>query len=514
VSSSPREGRALSRPFLWFFLAVTALYAVGLNDYWRFQRDSVLYMGLARSLAETGRYHFNYLPHTFALPGFPAMLSLIYMTVGESFLAMNVLVSAFGVGCVVLAYFVFRQLPLSDRQVAACVLLFGLSRTLYYYSTHVMTDVPFTFFVLVGLLCGMRMVRAEGWASWLWCVGGALAVCAASAIRPLGPAVAAGVLGALWLGPDGLRRWRVHMGKSAVLLAPLGVALAVWVWRCSHANAPVRSDYYTVFIGRRGLAGLLRRGPCGIQHIIEALPDALLGVHVGMIVGIPLLLVLGWGLVLSLRRGERVLCTYGLVYLAGTTLGDAGRRYLLPALPVMVFWLVVGAGGIGNWLTERLGVLSRRGALKVGYVLMGLALATNLVRISKVVYESRSPNFYQVIEGGRLVHYFDLTGWLRENTNRQDVVFAREHRLVHYFSRARTAPLKYLLRKRARTMLASVSPATGVYYIVRDPQKDGSEVSAMDELMRSCPRAFERVRSFGNLELIRVHPDRFAEAER
>ena len=80
-------------------LVVTALYAAGLNGSWRFQRDSTLYMGLGRWLAEAGSYRFNHEPHAFVWPGFPAMLWAVYATVGESFLAMNALVSAFGLGC-------------------------------------------------------------------------------------------------------------------------------------------------------------------------------------------------------------------------------------------------------------------------------------------------------------------------------------------------------------------------------------------------------------------------------
>ena len=501
------------RPFLWFILAVALLYAAALNDCWRFQRDSVLYMGLARSLAETGKYHFDYLPHTFVLPGFPAMLSLIYMTVGESFLSMNVLVSAFGVGCVAVGYLVFRQLPLSDRQVTACVLLFGLSRTLYYYSTHVMTDVPFTFFALLGLFCGVKMVRTKGRASWLWSVGGSLAVCAASSIRPFGPAVAAGLIGALWLRPGGLKRWRVHMGKTAVVLAPLGVALVVWLYCRMQVSAPLRLDYFTQFVGRRGLAATPIHALGSIPLLIKAVPDALLGVRLPVAVGGLLSLVLGVGLVASLRRGERVLFTYGLVYLAGVSLGGPGRRYLLPVLPVLVFWLVVGVDRIGFWLTERWKLLSCRRALTIGYVLLGLALATNLGRIGKVVYESRSPNFYEVAEGPWLVHYFEMARWLRDNASPQALVFAREDRLLHYFSRVTTAPPGYLLRRGARARLPAVLGQLRACYVVRDLREGAPEAAALDELTRSHPHAFGGSRVFGAFELRQVYPDRLAEAD-
>ena len=85
----------------------------GADDCWRFQRDSALYLTLARSLAETRTYSFDYRSHVLALPGLPGMSSLVYMTVGASYLAMNALMALFGLGCIAVACLVYRRLPLS-----------------------------------------------------------------------------------------------------------------------------------------------------------------------------------------------------------------------------------------------------------------------------------------------------------------------------------------------------------------------------------------------------------------
>ena len=233
----------LRRWFLLLLLAVVLLHAAGLNPYWRFQRDSPRYMGLARSLAETHTFSFNGQEHIYALPGFPAMLSLVYMGFGENFLAMNALVSLLGVGCVVLGYLLYCELSLTAFQAFACVLLLALSRTLYYYSFQILTDIPFTFFAIGALYFARRMLRAEGGERWAWCAAAAGAAAAACAVRPLGPALFAAMVAALWLRPGARAAWRVNAGLTVVLVTPVLLAGALWAVRGAHLGAPLGTTY-------------------------------------------------------------------------------------------------------------------------------------------------------------------------------------------------------------------------------------------------------------------------------
>jgi 4-amino-4-deoxy-L-arabinose transferase-like glycosyltransferase len=498
----PASSAPARKPFLWFMLAAVALYAAGVGPHWRFQRDSALYMGLARSLAETGTYSFNYVPHTLALPGFPAMLSLIYVAFGENFLAMNVLVSLCGLGCIAAACLVFRELSLSGRQLAACVLLFGLSRTLYYYSTHVTTDVPFTLFALLGLYCGLRMLRAPGRESWFWSVAAGLAACAATSVRPFGPAVLIALMAGLWLRGGSRRDWKANAGKTLVLIVPLGVAGAAWAVRCARVRTPGSTDYVHMAVGQWGLAGASRHAVGQVLSLVQSLTDAVLGVHMSArsetIIGAFLLLLMAAGLVASLRRGERMLSAFAVLSAGGSCLGSPGRRYLLPVLPVMVYWLVLGADALGRWLVERRGGLSVRGARPLGYGLLAAALSVNLARIGKVVYEERSPDFYAVTEDGRMVDYFKLIGWLEANAPHGSQVMAYEARLLHYFTRLKTWPL----RERQLDAAAGRWPPL---YVVYDPEKDKGERGLL-ESMEAQPDRFERVATFGPLVLMMVRP--------
>jgi len=155
-------------------------------------------------------------------------------------------------------------------------------------------------------------------------------------------------------------------------------------------------------------------------------------------------------------------------------------------------------------------LLSSGTALKVGTVLLALVVATNVGRIGKVIYESRSPDFYLVTEGQRIVDYFDLAGWFRKNCPGQAVVVAHENRLLQYFGGVRAHRITSVIRPSGGDVAACLERA-GVQYIVRDREKDSAQMKLVDRLMRSNPRAFERVGRFGKLELFRVDPDMLGE---
>jgi len=551
----------LKRFLLCFLLVVTVTYALGVNPYWRFQRDSALYMGLGRSMAETGTYEFNYRPHTLALPGFPAMLSVIYRTWGQNFLAMNILVSLFGLASIAAGYLVLSELPLKRGQIVAAMLLFGLSRTLYYYSTHIMTDVPFTFFVLVALYCGQRMLRGTGKAAWWWCVGAGVATCAASCVRPFGPAVAAGLAAALWVRPGGLKAWKANAAKTLIVTVPVALAMAAWSAYCTHVTTAATGTYIQRMVVRRGARSVVADAMEQVAPFVDAVPDALLGTGMGYTAAAFLLILMAIGLFVAVKRREVLLTVYAAVYTGGLFIGQPGRRYLLPLLPIMVYWLLEGASVVGGWIAGRqrivwlpitvfwcvMGVRSymglsflwstlalvgsalvwlgigwwlfrggsgapaRRRVLRLGYVLLGLAVATNVIRIAKVVQEARARDFYATIEDGRLVDYFAVTDWLKEHAGSEDAVLTYEARTVHYFSRLRTVRFSRHWPRDGGQETARVLRATGIRYFVRDP-KDRA-LPFIDRLVETYPQAFETVGHFGKLTLLRVIPERLRGGE-
>ena len=496
-------------PRRWFpllLVVVILLHAAGLSSNWRFQRDSALYMGLGRSLAQNGTYSFNGRAHVLALPGFPAMLAVVYATLGQNFLAMNALVSVLGIGCVVMGYLLFRELSLTAFQTFACVLLLALSRTLYYYSSLLMTDVPFALLVITTLYLGLRMLRADGSARWAWCLAAAVAATAACAVRPLGPALFAALIGALWMQPGALKKWRANAAMTVALAGPVVALGLLWVLRGVSHGAPLGGTYFQRFVASRGIAGVARHVLARAPEIVNSLSDTVLGTNLSLPVSVILGVIIVLGLVRAARSGERLLCIFGVVYFGAICLSGPGRRYMLPALPALIYWLVLGAGEAASFLQRRHGMSPSR-LLRAGQVLLALGVLANLVHLSKTVYEARSPNFYAITENGRMLDYFPLMKWLQANAGRDDRVLAFEDNVIHYFSGISTVrfsekPQALHLRYQEWTISRQA-----VTYMVIDPARADLNRS-LKKLLAARPDAFERVRDFGKLELYRVHADK------
>ncbi len=501
---------------LYFALVMAGaavLYAAGLNGRWRFQRDSLVYMGLARSLAEAHTYSFDYTPHALVWPGFPAMLSVVRLAFGDSFLAMNALVKVFGLGCIAMACLLFARLSLTWPQMVACALLIALSRTLYYYSSQIMADVPFAFFVLAGLYCGVRMLQSDAdpggdrrasRAAWLWCVGAALTALVACSLRPLAPALLVALVAALYLRRGGRARWRRNLAMTGILLAPAVLLSAAWLWRSANLNESFRYGYLDLFIWRYGLLHTVLHAFGAAPKVVLALADGVLGFDFPPL-SIVLFLVMAVGLVAAWRRGERVLTLFGIACLAGTCLGNPGRRHLLPVLPVLFYWLVLGASAVGSLLAARWRAASPRRLAGIGAALLFLGVATNAARVGKVIYEQRSPDFYARTSSGRLADYFQLADWLKANAMPGEVVIGYEYRLLFYFSGVKAEPLPRPGRNWRMAWARRLPKGDGLAYLVRDPAKDAT-APAVDNMLRRHPDAFEEVRRFGRLQVFRVEP--------
>ncbi|MGD2174309.1 MAG: phospholipid carrier-dependent glycosyltransferase [Candidatus Brocadiaceae bacterium] len=500
--------RTPGRLFLLVLAVVALLHAAALNGHWWYQRDSALYMSLARSLAETGTYTFNGLPHAFVLPGLPMMLAPIYAAFGESLLAMNALMALFGVGCVALAYPFFREACPEGRHSTVCILLFGLSFALFYYSRRILTDVPFTFFSLATLLAGLRMVRTEGRASYLWAVAAGLAVACASAVRPLGPALMCALMAGIWLRPGWWRTWRRGVAQTLLALAPTLVLLAFWMLRSAALHTP-SPTYTAVFLKGKTVVEMTTRIlgnlPEALETVFKVVTGGDLDALGGVLLGVPVLAAVA----ASLRRGERLLIAFALVYGAGISIGSPSRRLMLPLAPVLLAWLVEGGPLLAGWIGTRARWASPRLLRCIGYAVLAAILLGNLARISEVVYRARASRFYSAIEKRKLSDYRELSDWLKENASSDGVVLVHEHRLVHYWTRLTAWRFRSRWLRLSREGVVAELQHMGVSYLVRDP--DGEEYRAIiDRIMHSRPEAFERIRTFGNLEVFSVDAPRLS----
>jgi hypothetical protein len=354
------------------------------------------------------------------------------------------------------------------------------------------------------------MLRPDGRSEWGWCVAAAIGAGAAATLRAFAPALVVGLAAALWLRPDGRRRWRRNLAATAVLALPLAVFDVAWALRCSSVQASSTATYFEAFVARRGAAGVAAHVVQAVPPLVSSVSDAVLGTDLGLVVGALLGALIGVGFVASARRREVMVCVVGALHVGGVLLGSPGGRYLLPALPMLVYWLVLGVERTGSWLTERLKWLGDDRVALATRALFALVLAVNVGRIGKIVWQARSTDFYGATEP-RMTDYFAASDRLRRDPPGPDrPVMAREYRALHYFSRVRTVRTPKPRQARDAAELALYIKKNRVGHIVRDPGKD--KIGPMlDELIESHAAAFEQVGRVGALALLRVHPDRLGE---
>lgn len=482
-----------------------------LSSHWRFQRDSPMYLSGARSLIEGRGYQYNGAPLTRYAPGFPLILAAVGKLTGmpetlhDSFLCLNGAMALLGVGCVILTFVIIREAGASLWIAFIAALFLSVSRTLIYYSTQLITDVPFTFFGLLALWFGLRMVHSDGARSWAWCAACAAAIVWASAIRPLGPLLAVSVPAGLWLRRDWRQGWGVRLGKTLVIAVCLAVPLLLWS-RWTHQVAVETPWHYTQMAFRRNVFWFVVTSPLKLFEHMEGLSDALLGIPLAGVPGFLFLPLFIAGAVRSVRRHERmlsvwVILNWGAIIGCGYALA---RRYLLPTVPVMIYWLVLGGCLIGSRLlrSERVQNPDRLRTMAI-WVAAALFLIPNLARVSKLAYQARSGRFYDLVDGGRGSDYAAITDWLRENANPNAAVLGHETTTLHYFSRLQTVSFPRLRDELTLDELTTLLMRRNIRYIAAD-EREPEGRAALRSLKVAHPEALEVVAQAGRVELIRV----------
>ncbi len=502
LTVSPAGAQRVPASWLVGWLAlVSLLHLAGLNGHWWYQPDSGLYMSLARSLVETGRFNFNHRPHTYVWPGFPVLLAGVRLVFGDAIIAYNATMALLAVACVGLAYPLYRLLAEDRRQVIYAMVWFGLSGTLFYYSRRILTETPFTLLVIGGLYCTQRMLQSQGRASYLWALAVGVVACAATFVRPFGPALAAGTLAGLWLRRRSLARWQANLARSALAATPLLGAAALWVSR----RAPLSSGptYGRVFVHRLQPHVLVVRLWAQFSDMLDGLGEALFGMDGDEIGGVILLVPILIGAVRSVRRRQVALVGFAGAYMVGVFLGSPGRRYILPLLPLLIYWAVDGAPALGAWLCRRWKRATPRAMRMAGWAALAMLVGFNLSMVGGQIFIARSPGFVDHYWSGRLRHYAALCDALRDEADAGDAVLVHQHRLVHYWTRLEAWRFSRRWVNASTEGLARGFAARNMRYLVRDMAERGYG-RKLDAVMEAFPSAFELAGKFGHLRLYRV----------
>ena len=149
-------------------IAYVLVIALGLVHFFSYMRvesfapDSSYYIGLARSILERGKYEFNFAPHVFYPPAYPALLALISIPFGVSYFVSVRAAAIVGMLGLIASYELLRRKEGIGVAAAGCLIL-GFSGFNFYVAAQLVgSDVPYFFTSILFLVLITRV--EQSWA--------------------------------------------------------------------------------------------------------------------------------------------------------------------------------------------------------------------------------------------------------------------------------------------------------------------------------------------------------------
>ena len=428
-------------------LGLAILYGLAVNGHWAIRPDSGVYMTLGRSLAEgrsmefCGRQAWGYPPLVpFLIAG------CRWLAGSHAMWLINAVMSLFGVGTALAALGMANRLAAGEtervrvQRAVGTFLVVGASARLFGDAALVLTDVPFTFFLSLGLYF---FARARG-GHWAWCLAGGLALVGGTMARPVMvvfvPAILAAM--ALDLGREGYGK-RLAATVAAVAMAAAG--FAYWWFDLRSRSDPASADYAKAVSG--GYLAILSSDRWSLMaREVGGLPEAICGAlmdqrmtwgHISLVWVLPVVV----GLVAAGRRRQWLVVLPIVFYVAFLIAWGGGAmddRYLLPVMPLLAYCLLVGVRVSVRGLTHlaRRGDAAERRAARAVTVAVVLCVAVSLAKdVSQTIYWARCEKFYKYYAHGQWRGIVEVSQAIRDRSrSATDVVATQEGSVVHYLT--------------------------------------------------------------------------------
>jgi hypothetical protein len=423
-----------------------------------FHGGDTTYLELARSIIAWRPYGFDFRAETMLPPGFPALLALLQLAVGESHLRLVRAMVVATTLAFLLAYWLLRRRLGRGAAAGICVLLASSPVFFRFASTTVFSDMPYFVTSMgallivdqldrssptrrrTGLLClaallivGSLLIRTSGLAlvigivTWIAATFWFDRPLAVSRLRKFGGLVLCGVLVQLawstWATPRQFSEWPIG-GYPKPYLAQLTV---------KNGNEPERG------------AASLRDIPARVVHNVTDRAAALDYLATGKgtfatrwflpwIAGPILLIVVG--LAVSIRRSGGTLAEWyfiihEVIYLLWPW--DFEIRFFLPVAPLACLYVCRGAEAcltlarrLGVWPGERV----RRVTVVAAMTVFVALVANGLVRETEVARNNRA------FELTKSTAYPDVfaSQWIHEHAPAGAVVMARQWDVAYHYA--------------------------------------------------------------------------------
>ena len=413
--------------FVLCVILVGAFYLLTIREGEDWGDDFSMYIHHAENIAhgvpygETGYIYNSHNPSVgprIYPPGFPLLLAPVVKLFGRNLRMMKVELVLFFVGSLVLVFALFRNI-LPAGYLHALVLAMGLNPFFWSFKDHILSDLPFLFFVLLSLCLFLRADErdsAQRRRVVYACLAG-LAAYASYATRVVGIVVLPSLV-----VHDLIRHRRVTAiawTGGVVFVALASLQYVFWVHDASYADqlsVTPRVIMDNVISYLRFLSDLWENGysDAGRKAAFVAAGG-----------------LAGWGYVRLLRRRAVLLAVFPVLYLAPVIVWPSvqGTRFLIPVLPFYFGCCLLGIESLDAAFEKY------RGRMHV-FLLASVAVVG-------VIYVSR----YSTLPSGPIspgiadAQSVELFDFVRTATAPRDVfVFSKPRALSLFTERSASAP--------------------------------------------------------------------------
>jgi len=475
------------RRLTWLAAAcIVAVYLLTVTGKWRPTPDSSLYLGLGRSLAERGTYAFNGETNNYVPPGLPVILAGLYKLNVPGYWIENLFIASCALGTLWLVYVVFTRI--SDKRMAmAVVVCTAASYTFFFNSHRVLADLPAALLFFVSFYGCLRASEGGGW----WMPPVILAVAVGTVIRvPQALVVGAMAVGLAIDKPMFGRCGKRLLYGTAILVVTAAVLVILYALARTYGDK--LPAYITRLPGKRdsSIFGAILTVLKATVQVPDALAEAVTSRSIPVLTeaaGAAVVILTAIGLIVMWKQGRRLIPTTCVLFpLSLAALGSFkphSTRYLLPALPLMIYAALVG-------LCRTVQRFRRRRGLPTGpielikaitaftvviLVCNGPYLAVNGLSYTWAAY---TDHYYDVLGGGENADFFKLAEILRARCPEGTPVGCiAAMRIPHYLSRRRMVCYDrehWYTREYATTVLGKIRSRNDLGFVILDTNRADS----------------------------------------
>ncbi|MEM6523478.1 MAG: phospholipid carrier-dependent glycosyltransferase [Bacteroidota bacterium] len=484
----------------WIHIIVLAVVFLGAFSYTFDSKlamlgDNASYYMLGKALAE-GEGYVNISssakrPSNHYPPGYPVIISTV-MLFSDSLVSIKIITGLLGLMGLILFYFLSLKLLENEVMAFGITLLAILNAHILWYSSLIMSEVPFLCFSLMSLFfftkTDLKQLNLRDKYVWLTLIS----LISSYYIRSLGVALIGGFVLALLFK----KNWK----SIALYIGVFAAAIAPWFIRGSNlgGSSYIRQlkmiNPYQPALGQADLGDFIDRFLENFsRYITKELPDALFPVFdpaygqeasgSAWLIGLLLMGIMVFGL-LKLKDHQWLITGYLLSTFAILMLWPQvwiGVRFVVSIIPILILLLV-------NGLFQAVLIMVKKSNKKVvAAVLMSIFLLFQFNAISEIHDQAKE----KYSPGWR--NYFELAKWIDRNVKGETVVACGKPSLFHLFAN------KYTLRYKfgnPEELLIHLEERQ-VDYVVID-QVYGNTLRYLLPAVRQYPERFQQVQHLPN----------------